>query len=142
MTRADDGETTGVRRRAVRERPGPERGILSRSVRLSVALGVLLALVACDDESVAGGAVAPDNEMETRVVEFCRAKLVRLDCVCFWEQAAPAFNAGNVAPILSALAERDQYGPMLTRGRLERFVGEEETRRIGRALYDCVDLSK
>lgn len=105
------------------------------------ALAAMVGLSSCDDGS-ATGEVAAGRDLRPRVVGFCETHMARLDCDCFWEEAAPAFNAGNVGPILAALGERDQYGPMLTRGRLERFAGEEETRRIGRALYDCVDLKQ
>ena len=105
---------------------------------LAAALA-LLALAGCDDSAVEG-AVAPGDDLSPVVISFCRNTLERMDCACFWEKSSHAFNAGNVEAIMSALAERHQYGPMITRGRLEKVAGEEETRRIGRALYDCVDL--
>lgn len=98
-----------------------------------------LGLATCEDSAVEG-AVAQGGDLGPTVIAFCRANMSSTDCSCFWTRAAPAFNAGNVGPILAALAERDRVGPMLTRGRLERFAGEDETRRIGRALYDCVDI--
>jgi len=103
------------------------------------AVLALAVLVSCDD-TTAGGSVAPGDDLAPVVLAFCRDSMARMDCDCFWRAAAPAFNAGNVNAILTALAERDQYGPMITRGRLEKVAGEEETRRLGRALYDCVDL--
>ncbi len=104
-----------------------------------VALLCLLMPAGCD-ESAVEGTVSPGSDLAPVVMAFCRDTLERMDCDCFWRQSAPAFNAGNVEAILAALAERHQYGPMITRGRLEKVAGEEETRRLGRALYDCVDL--
>jgi hypothetical protein len=131
----DEAFALSRRRRSIRRRFPAGRLILT----LGVAWG--LSMAGCDNGAV-DGQVAPVAELEAKVVAFCERGLARLDCACFWSRAAQAFSAGTVDAILTTLAEREQYGPMITRGRLEQVSGEANTRLIGRALYDCVDLGK
>ncbi|MFA7429044.1 MAG: hypothetical protein WCZ23_02690 [Rhodospirillaceae bacterium] len=105
---------------------------------LAVAAVALFALAACEESPGAAGSIAPGAEYQDRVLAACQKSLLRLDCGCFWDKAQPALTKANVDPILAALRERETYGNAITRSRLEKVAGQENSRIIGRALFDCV----
>lgn len=75
--------------------------------------------------------------MEALVLQTCRESMDKVDCECFWDRSQDAYTDATVAPMMQALTERDRWGPLITRGRLERVGGSEASSLIGRALYDC-----
>jgi hypothetical protein len=99
----------------------------------------VVGLAACDDGG-ASGPVARGSDYSARVVDACSRTMRSIDCGCFWEAAEPAFTAASVEPILQALAEREKWGPAITRARLEKVVGKDSYRTISQALYSCVQL--
>lgn len=105
----------------------------------SLVIGALLTglLAGCDAPPGAEGTIAPGDPYAERVRAACEQSLTRTDCTCFWTKAQPAFTRANVDGILQALAERDTYGPAITRARLEQVAGKEGNSIIGRALFDC-----
>lgn len=80
------------------------------------------------------------DDPRPQVLRLCTEKMPRMNCTCLWDKAGSVFTTDNTAAILQVLSEREQFGPALTRGRLETVAGEDATRQLGRALYDCVRM--
>ncbi len=104
----------------------------------AAASAMLLITASCDNPPGAEGTVAPGADYQPRVMAVCQETLGRIDCGCFWDKAQPAFTKANVDGILAALIEREALGHAITRVRLEKVAGPENSRVLGRALFDCV----
>lgn len=74
------------------------------------------------------------------VMKTCEDTMLHVDCKCFWKASKTAYDDTNIMALMTALSERIQWGPAITRGRMENIAGPQATRLIGRALYDCVQM--
>jgi hypothetical protein len=69
-----------------------------------------------------------EQDFRQLVIKTCEDTMLHVDCKCFWRDSK------------AALTERVQWGPAITRGRMENIAGPDATRLIGRALYNCVQM--
>jgi hypothetical protein len=83
---------------------------------------------------------AQEQDFSTIVKQTCEDTMLRVDCKCFWSRSKSAYTDTNLMALMMALTEREQWGPAITRGRMDKIAGPEATRTIGRALYDCVQM--
>lgn len=125
-------------------RPSPPPGNLRQAARrslrvLAVLVGVGL-VGSCDDSSATNGALPDGPDLGTRFQAACTGRVPRLDCRCFWDEAASAFNHANMTPLIEVLTVREQWSGQITRARVEQLAGPDGARVVSRALYNCVKL--
>lgn len=113
--------------------------MVKRHALLTAAACVMLLLTAsCEEPPGAEGTVDLGADYQARVMAVCQETLGRIDCDCFWDKAQSAFTKANVDGILATLIEREAMGHAITRVRLEKVAGPENSGTLGRALFDCV----
>jgi hypothetical protein len=81
-----------------------------------------------------------EQDFRQLVIKTCEDTMLHVDCKCFWRDSKAAYDETNIMALMTALTERVQWGPAITRGRMENIAGPDATRLIGRALYNCVQM--
>lgn len=103
-----------------------------------LAVALALVLSACEEDKAVTGPVDSGPDFSAMVLSLCQSAMPRTDCACFWQRSQGVYTAENITAVLEALAERDQYPPVITRGRLMAALGEDRYTVLNRALFRCV----